>query len=203
MLVWTIEAAIASELAPRVHVCTEDAEIARVAAEHGAEVYRIPPEMAGDEVSSTVPCLALHDELVRAGGSIEFIFNLQPTSPLRGAADLRGAYQRLLEAKADFLVSVTPIDPHYFHWAVVEKEGGYEMYFGKQFLLERPRLPPVWRPNGAIKLARAARLKETGNYFGKPLAAFPMPEERSIHVATAFDLTCAGAMLAGRGRVQA
>jgi len=203
MIAWTIEAAIASELSGEVFVCTEDEEIARVAREHGAVVYRIPAAMAGDEVSSTTPCLALYEELIRSGRRIDFILNLQPTSPLRNAADIRGAGARILEAGADFLVSVTPIDPHYFHWAVVEKEGGYEMYFGKQFLLERHRLPPVWRPNGAIKLARAARLVEGGNYFGKPLAAYQMPEERSIHVATAFDLACAETMLAGGTHVPA
>jgi CMP-N-acetylneuraminic acid synthetase len=203
MLAWTIEAAIASELAQEVFVCTEDEEIARVAEARGAAVYRIPASMAGDEVSSTTPCLALHDELVRSGRSFDLILNLQPTSPLRGAGDIRGAHSRLQSSGADFLVSVTPIDPHYFHWAVVEKEGGFEMYFGAQFLMERPRLPPVWRPNGAIKLARAARLKEVGNYFGKPLAAYPMPEERSIHVATAFDLACAETMLAEGRHVQA
>ncbi len=203
MIVHTIEAALASGVAAEAWVCTEDREIARTALDHGAEVFTIPDSMAGDEVSSTVPCLALHDELRRKGAPHDLIFNLQPTSPLRTAEDIRRSLGTLLESGADFLVSVTAIDPHYFHWAVVEKEGGWEMYFGRGFLRERTQLPPVHRPNGAIKLARAVRLAETGNYFGKPLAVHPMPEERSIHVATAFDLACAETMLARREHVPA
>jgi CMP-N-acetylneuraminic acid synthetase len=203
MIAHTIEAAIESGLSRETWVVTEDAEIARVAEIHGARVFPIPLEMAGDEVSSTTPCLALHDHLRRQGASIDLIFNLQPTSPLRTARDIRESHRTLTESGADFLVSVTFIDPHYFHWAVVEKGGGWEMYFGKEFLRERTRLPPVFRPNGAIKLARAARLEETGNYFGKPLAVHVMPEERSIHVATEFDLRCTEAMITRRAHVPA
>lgn len=204
MLAWTVEAARASELAPDVWVCTEDDEIARVAEAAGARVHRIPAEMAGDEVSSTVPCLDLHARLraegAPGGGDDGLLMNLQPTSPLRHAGDLRRAVARLLETRADFLVSVTSVDPHYFHWAMTNEGGGdtaWRMFFGDRFLVERPRLPPIHRPNGAIKLGRVRALRALGHFFGPSLAVLDMPEERSIHVATDFDFACAES-LAGR-----
>lgn len=196
MLAYTVEAALSTGLSDSVYVCTEDEEIANVAELYGARVFKIPKSMAGDEVSSTVPCLALYDKLVGDGLDIDYIFNFQPTSPLRTGDDIRNAFEILIESGADFLVSVTPIDPHYFHWALVENHEGWRMYFGREFMKERTTLPPVFRPNGAIKLGKASRVKETGGFFGHPLNVYRMPEERCVHVATRFDLACVRAMLA-------
>lgn len=195
ILAYTIEAAIKSELTNKVFVCTEDEEIAHVAKNNGAIVFPIPKSMAEDEVSSTVPCLTLYEKLAGEGQVIDYIFNLQPTSPLRTGEDVRRAFDTLIQSNADFLVSATPIDPHYFHWSVVEEQGNWKMFFGEAFMKERTMLPPVFRPNGAIKLGRASRVKESGHFFGHPLTVYMMPEERSIHVATEFDLACARAML--------
>lgn len=197
MVAWTIRAAIESGLAEFVYVCTDDAEIESVAVAHGAQVFRIPESMAGDLVSSTVPCLELAAHLEAAGRRIDWLFNLQPTSPLRDARDIRNSLQYAIESQVDFLISVTPIDPHYFHWAVHERPEGWQMWFGKEFLRERPLLPPVHRPNGAIKLARLEKLRQEGTFFGKRMQAYQMPENRSIHVAEAFDLDCVR-MLAAR-----
>lgn len=194
MIAHTIRAAIEARLAEQVYVCTEDDEIAAVAEAYGAVAFRIEASMAGDEVSSTVPCLALYDALTGQGLRSEFLFNLQPTSPLRNGDDIRRAFEVLTVSRADYLVSVTPVDPHYFQWVVVPGEGGWRMYFGDRFLKERTELPPVFRPNGAIKLGRAARVRQTGHFFGQPLAVLEMPEERSVHIATAFDLACARAL---------
>ena len=196
MICHTINAALESELAPEVYVCTEDDEIASTASEAGARVFRIPPEMAEDDVSSTTPVLALFEELrssnVYTGESL--VVNLQPTSPLRSADDIVACVQALANSKAEFAVSVTEIDPHYFHWALVDSDGDWSMYFGKKYLKERIELPAMMRPNGAIKLARAEALIKTGHYFGSPMTVYEMPDERSIHVGSEFDLLCARAV---------
>ena len=167
MLAYTISAALESGISEAVHVCTEDDEIADTARKYGALVHRILPEMAGDEVSS----------------------------PLRSSHDLVESIRVIERSEADFLVSVTPTDPHYFHWAMVEDHEGWRMYFRDEFLRERTQLPPAFRPNGAIKLAKVAALEASGNFFGQPLAVHQMPEERSIHVATPFDMCCAAAIM--------
>lgn len=202
MIAHTIEAARASGLSSEVYVCTEDAEIAQISERFGAKVFPISTTMADDLVSSTTPCLMLAETLVRAGHEIEWLFNLQPSSPLRNASDIREAHAKILSSQADYLVSATPIDPHYFHWALNAKVKGadnaWQMYFGKEFLKERPLLPVVQRPNGAIKLARYSVLKTNANFFGDSLTILEMPEERSIHVATYFDYLCAEAMIHSR-----
>jgi CMP-N,N'-diacetyllegionaminic acid synthase len=185
MLAYTVDAALESELFDRVLVSTEDEWIAELAAELGATPHRRPGELAGDLVSATDVCLeALEDE--------DAVVCLQPSSPLRTAGDVRSAWHQFLAADADFLVSVTAIDPHYFHWAL-EPDGGawHRMVFGKEYLVERPLLPTRYRPNGAIKIGLAGPLRERRDFFGPRLAVYEMPEERSVHVALPFDLQVA------------
>lgn len=184
MLAYTVEAALESGLFERVLVSTEDDAIAELAASLGATPHRRPVELAGDLVSATDVCLeALQDE--------DAVVCLQPSSPLRTAGDIRGAWERFVSSGADFLVSVTPIDPHYFHWALEPGGEWHHMVFGDRYLVERPLLPARFRPNGAVKIGRSGPLRERRDFFGPRLAVYEMPEERSVHVAIPFDLQVA------------
>jgi CMP-N,N'-diacetyllegionaminic acid synthase len=191
MLTHTIDAALSANVFDDVYVSTEDGEIAELASRAGATVHKRSDVLAGDLVSATDVCIDVADSVDPNAQRYGAIVCLQPTSPLRNAADIRGSWVHFVETKASYLVSVTPIDPHYFHWAVHRAQDGWAMYFGTQFLKERPLLPPVYRPNGAIKIGRVRELKDTRNFFGKGLEVFQMPEERSVHVAELFDLKLA------------
>ena len=187
MIVYTIEAAQKADITNNIWVCTEDDEIADVSKESGAKVYRIPNNMAKDDVSSTVPCLALSSQLQKEGMKFDYIFNLQPTSPLRNSNDIIESIKIIKDTKSDFLVSVTPIDPHYFHWGMIKREDGWQMYFRDKYVKERIYLEKIYRPNGAIKLARFDKLIENKNYFGESLTVHYMPEERSIDIDSELD----------------
>ncbi len=189
LIAYSIEAALEARLFDQVYVCTEDAEIARVATQFGASVPElVPGELCGDLVASHIPCQYVASRLP-ANGQIDSLMCLQPSSPLRSAQDIREAVEKFSGGQFDFVVSVTPVDPHDFHWAVVPAEGMYwRMFFGTQYLKERPLLPPVYRPNGSIKVAKLSALAATGNFFGERLGVIETPVERSVHVAMEFDL---------------
>ena len=199
MVAYSILAALETRLFGEVYVCTEDPEIAEVAVRYGAKVPQLLPEdLCGDLVASHVPCQFLAAELAKGGQRFESLLCLQPSSPLRSADDICGAITLFKKGDFDFVVSVTPVDPHYFHWAVVPEVGPYwKMYFGTEFMKERPLLPLVCRPNGSIKIAGLDVLSQVGNFFGDRLGVFETPEERSLHVATEFDLTIGEAILHG------
>jgi CMP-N-acetylneuraminic acid synthetase len=189
LIAYSIEAALGTGLFGEVYVCTEDEEIARTATRFGASVPElVPEELCGDLVASHIPCQYIAARLP-TDGQIDSLLCLQPSSPLRSAQDIRDAVEKFSEGQFDFVVSVTPVDPHDFHWAVVPGEGIYwKMFFGTQYLKERPLLPPVYRPNGSIKVAKLSALAATGNFFGDRLGVIETPVERSVHVAVEFDL---------------
>jgi len=186
---YSIEAALATKLFDQVYVCTEDAEIADTARRFGATVPElVPEELCSDLVASHIPCQYIAAR-VQPQGEIDALLCLQPSSPLRSAQDIRDAVAKFSEGPFDFVVSVTPVDPHDFHWAVVPGENDYwKMFFGSQYLKERPLLPPVYRPNGSIKVARLSALATVGHFFGERLGTIETPLERSVHVAVEFDL---------------
>ncbi len=189
MIAYSIEAALESGLFDQVYVCTEDEQIARTATQFGANVPElVPEELCGDLVASHIPCQYVAARMP-ARGNIDSLMCLQPSSPLRSARDINDAVEKFSEGQFDFVVSVTPVDPHDFHWAMVPGEGIYwEMFFGTQYMKERPLLPPVFRPNGSIKIAKLSALAATGNFFGERLGVIETPLERSVHVAAEFDL---------------
>jgi CMP-N,N'-diacetyllegionaminic acid synthase len=190
MIAYSIELALASAVFEAVYVCTEDPTISEVARRYGASVpILMPLELCGDLVPSHVPCQHLAERLAEQGQPKEILVCLQPTSPLRSLKDLQESVDHFVKDDLDFLVSVTPIDPHYFHWAIVPQEEGncWGMYFGDEYMRERPLLPPVYRPNGSIKIARLDKLREVGHFFGPRLGVVETPEEHSVHVGNRFD----------------
>jgi CMP-N-acetylneuraminic acid synthetase len=191
MLTYTIEAALTSGVFNRVFVSTEDNEIAAIADSSGALVHSRSMELAGDLVSATEVCLDVYTSRKALGEDHDSIICLQPSSPLRNGTDVVTACRRFSESQADYLVSVTAIDPHYFHWALQENGDWWEMTFGDKYLVERQYLPLRYRPNGAIKIARAEPLIQSRNFFGPKLSVYEMPEERSVHVAMPMDFELA------------
>jgi CMP-N,N'-diacetyllegionaminic acid synthase len=200
LIAHSIAVARRSGLFDSVYVCTENQEIAGVARAHGASVpIMMPEELCGDLIASHVPCQHLAQHLVGEGSAIDTLVCLQPTSPLRSVEDLTAAVKKFQESDLDFLVSVTPVDPHDFHWAVVPNGSGYwRMYFGNEYMKERPLLPPVFRPNGSIKIARLAALAQVGHFFGDRMGVVETPPQRSVHVALELDLELCELLLAGR-----
>jgi len=82
---------------------------------------------------------------------------------------------------------------------VVPNGGDYwRMYFGNDYMKERPLLPPVFRPNGSIKIARLPELARAGHFFGERMGVVETPPERSVHVAVEFDLKLCELILAER-----
>lgn len=189
MIAYTIEAAIQTELFDKVYVCTDDERIATTARQYGAVVpILMPSDLCGDLVPSHAPCQYMASYLANRGEKKDILVCLQPTSPLRSSDDIKAGVTRFIQNDLSFLVSITPIDPRYFHWALLPDDNEcWHMYFGDEYMRERSLLPPVYRPNGSIKIARLDSLKKTGHFFGASLGTIETPEERSIHVATSFE----------------
>lgn len=194
-MVRTIIAARESRIFDKVWVSTEDSEIAEVALSAKAEVHHRPLTLAGDLISSAEVCLEFEKKMAKQGKIYDAVVCLQPSSPLRSATDIRDSWDKMLDSDLDFLVSITSIDPHYFHWAVHQVAGEWKMVFEDKFMQERSLLPPVYRPNGAIKIAKTLCLRNQKNFFGPKLGVYLMPEVRSIHIAESSDLAVAESLL--------
>lgn len=186
-----------------IYVLSDDPETLQTAKREGVSTISLPPELADDQAGVVRASLHAIDLLKKQQNlSFQDLICLQPTSPLRSADDITGSYRLFQSMKANSLVSVAELDPHYFHWAVQEHQDDpfASMYFGKKFLTTRDQLPPLFWPNGAVKIANISWLRQQGNFFGEKMAIYKMPQERSLHIATQFEFDLCRLLLEERAR---
>lgn len=106
---WTIDAAKQATGVQRIVVSTEDEEIAEVARRLGAEVpFLRPAALAVDDTPGIEPVLHAIAQLP----GFDWLLLLQPTSPLRSAADIDGILKDCLDHGAHSAVSICEVAKH-------------------------------------------------------------------------------------------
>lgn len=199
VLAYTIEACKESGLFKNVYVATDSKCYADIACKYGAEVPFLEPEwMAGDTITSTEPVIYFYEQLKT---NVDFLWCMQPTSPLRSVEDIINAYKIIEnDSICEYVLSTTIIDPHYFHWALHDTDSNMaELFFGKEILVDRSELKEmVYRPNGAIKLGRTQSVLKSRNFFGNNIRRIEMEEDRSIHIRSEIDYEICKLLLSKR-----
>ena len=197
LIAWTIEAALASGRLDRVILSTDDEEIAEAGRRFGAEVpFMRPAALAGDNTSSIAVMEHALDWLEQDSGLPDYILLLQPTSPLRTAADINNAITLASERNSDAVVSVSECSPHPLLARTIRKDGTLEeLLRAEDGYQRRQDLPPAYAINGAIYLNRPGSLRTTRSFIPRGTHAYVMPPERSIDVDTPWELSLADLLL--------
>ncbi|MCI4665989.1 MAG: acylneuraminate cytidylyltransferase family protein [Neomegalonema sp.] len=205
LIAHSIDAAKSARTAMRVMVSTEDAEIATVSAQFGAEIAERPQHLAEDHVRSADVLLDLLSRLAAEEGyRPDLLLLLQPTSPLRRSEHIDAALAQFVplwrQGKAQSLTSVCEVDHHPMKSLVIDKAEMLAPMFERE-MLERPRqsLPRAYRPNGAIYINDVARFIAEERFFTEPSAPYVMSSDASVDIDAALDLTIAEALLRARG----
>ena len=136
MIAWTIDTAINSGLFSNVIVSTDDAEIAAIAQEHGAQVPFLRPADFSNDYATTKD-VKRHAVTWLAKNQIEsdFVCCLYATAPFLQAEDVVKGLRALQESTADYAYAVTEFD-YSPHRALVKNQNG-------QVSLEKPELAAV------------------------------------------------------------
>ncbi|MDZ4390668.1 MAG: acylneuraminate cytidylyltransferase family protein [Gemmatimonadales bacterium] len=185
---WTIAAANASVHVDRAIVTSDDEGIMAVARAEGGETpYRRDKSLATDTATSVDVIL---DALERVPG-YDIVVLLQPTSPLRTAADIDEALGLMVREEAESCVSVCEASEHPWLMFAQDGEGRLGPYCAAPVgvSLRRQDLPPAYVLNGAIYAIDARRLEETRKFFepGRTVA-YVMPIEKSHDIDTWDDI---------------
>ena len=194
MIAWTIEAAKASRYSDRTILSSDDGEIIEAARALGCEVPFVrPAELAQDDTSPVD--VALH-ALDQVGEEFDFLILLQPTSPLRPAADIDRCIEICIEAGAPSCAAVCALEVPLEISYLFEGDGCQLRYlteFGGLDNSLKNCLP--YRTNGAAFMARVDWLRKNRRFVSAETVAFEMPRERSFDVDTESDLITADALL--------
>jgi N-acylneuraminate cytidylyltransferase len=186
LLAWSIEHARQAPSVRRIVVSTDDAAIAAVARENGAEVVLRPAELSGDTASSESALLHVLDQLKESEGyEPERVVFLQATSPIRQPGEVQSAIDTFEREGADSLLSVCPV--HGFVW---RNDKGTVSSFSYDHL-NRPRrqdAPEDLVENGSIYIFKTWVLRKLNNRLGGRIALHRMDPLDSFQIDESGDI---------------
>jgi len=184
----------------RAVVSTDDDEIAAVAADAGLDVpFRRPPELSGDRIGDVdVLQHALAATEADDGTRYDVVVMLQPTSPLRTAADVEGALARLVDGDLDAVWTVSPTDGKAHPVKQLRLTDGLLTFDHPDgaAVVARQQLAPLWHRNGVAYVLRRGTL-EAGRLLGERTGAV-VADGPVANVDDALDLAWAEFLLARR-----
>jgi len=182
----TIEQALSANMIDRVVVSTDDEEIAGIAENSGAEFVFRPKAISGHTATSESALLHTLDYLEdKKNATPDYIAFLQCTSPLRQTHDLDAAFRKLLDDRADSLLSVTK--SHRFVW---EKSNGSVRSVNYDYR-NRPRrqdFQEQYIENGSIYICKSEMLKKQKNRLGGKITMYEMEPWQAFEIDDWHDL---------------
>lgn len=194
MMVYTIEAALKSNVFDEVVVSTDSKKYAEIAIEWGASVpFLRSEELSSDNASSWDVVRDVLQKYKGQGQNFNSFALLQPTSPLRKAEDIVKAYNAFYEKQANAIVGVTEAEHSPLWCGTLPEDQSLVGFFKSTDYSNHPRqkLAPYFRINGAIYIAKTDYFYTTNDIYINKCYAYVMNRENSIDIDTALDFTIA------------
>lgn len=183
LIQYSIEQALACPLIDRVFVSTEDAEVAEVARNAGAEVpFMRPAELASDNAAKIPVIEHLVAGVAETGVDVTTIVDLDPTSPLREQEDITACIQ-LLDDDTDVVITGYEAEKNpYFNMVEQQADGYYALVKRTEGRApyRRQTAPKVYSMNASIYVWHRHTLSK-GLWDGHAKLHI-MPRERSIDI---------------------
>lgn len=199
LIAWTVLAGIESGVLDAVVVSTDDDAIADAAAESGAQVLRRPAELATDTAAMADVVLHALDTLEAQDGDFTHVMLLQPTSPLRGPAEVRQAVDRLRETGGRAVVSVCPAEHSPLLANTLPDDGSMAQFLRPEVSrANRQALAQHYRLNGAVYLAETGFFREHRTFIAEGTFAYVMEAECSVDIDTQLDFRLAELLMSDR-----
>lgn len=196
LLVYSIEAALKSELFDCVHVSTDSEQYADIAREYGANVpFLREEELATDSAGTWDVLRRVVEQYKELGKTFDTVCLLQPTSPLRDGEDIQKAYQIYRKKEADSVISVCEAEHSPLLCNILDEEGSMQGFINMNKIGRRQELSKYYRLNGAIYIQRIELLMKKQDLYGERSYAYVMEKLHSVDIDDAFDFLMAEAAL--------
>ena len=188
MIAWSIEAAKESECFGRIIVSTDDAEIAQVAREYGAEVPFMRPAELADDYLGTAPVIAHATQWQNANGQkASQVCCIYATAPFVQAGDLQRGLKILQSTNADYAFSVTSYAFPIQRTIRITSEQRVEMFHPEHFNNRSQDLEEAWHDAGQFYWGNAEAWLAQKLLFSHDATPVPLPRHRVQDVDTPED----------------
>ena len=179
-------------------VSTDDAEIADVARDYGAEVpFMRPAELASDTASEWLAWRHAIEWFQDNRGPFDLFVSLPTTSPFRAVSDARRCMDALLDdPAADIAITVTLANRSpYFNMVTADEQGYMRLVIDEsQSVVRRQDAPKVYDITTVAYAARPRFVMKASSLFAGKVSTVLVPQERSLDIDTPFDFMVAEAI---------
>ena len=202
LMAYSIEAALHSGEFDEVMVSTDSKKYAEIARIWGANVPFLRSDRTADDTASSWDMV---DEVLHCyqdrGREFDTFCLLQPTSPLRTAEDIKGAY-RLFREKAEFaVVSVCEAEHSPLWCGHLPVSLEFVGFVDAANMKQRQAGGTFYRLNGAIYIVNVKRFQTDRFLYQKGSYAYLMRQERSVDIDTELDYLIAETIYARKPQI--
>ncbi|WP_417539282.1 pseudaminic acid cytidylyltransferase [Marinobacter sp.] len=188
MIAWSIEAARESGCFDRIVVSTDDAEIAEIARQFGAETPFMRPAQLSDDYTGTVPVIRHAVEwLADKGDPVSEACCLYATAPFISPEDLRRGKELLRTEACSYAFSVTSYAFPIQRAIRITGEGRVDMFNPEHFQTRSQDLEEAWHDAGQFYWGTAHAWKEERPIFSENAVPVTLPRHRVQDIDTPED----------------
>lgn len=207
LIAWTIEEAKKSKYMKRIIVSTDDAEIARVAKEYGAEVPFMRPAELAQDLTPDLPVFehALLWLKEHEGTMPEIVGHLRATGPMRKVEDMdKGIEMLIAKPKYDSVRAVIPTPLHPMKTYKLEGDTLLPFIPEEVYGIKEPynepvqKLPKAYASAGYFSAIRAATILDQKSMTGKKILGYVCEAKNASDIDTSFDWMIAEARMKER-----
>ncbi len=188
MIAWSIEAARLSGSFDRIIISTDDAEIADVARQWGAEVpFMRPDELSNDYAGATAVVAHATEWAIGTGLDVEAVCCLLATSPFVQQSDLQAGWKVFSSGAWDYVFTATDFAAPVFRAFQETPEGGVKMFFPEHFNSRSQDLPVALHDAAQFYWGKPAAWLEGRRVFGPSSSVVVIPRWRVQDIDTPDD----------------
>ena len=188
MIEWSIQAAHDAGVFDRIVVSTDDAEIAAVARDCGADVPFERPAELSDDHTGTIPVVAHAIDWHQAHGhDPSQVCCIYATAPFIESDDIRRGGETLIQSGADFAFSVTSFAFPIQRAIRLRTDGRIEMFDPVQFQTRSQDLPEAYHDAGQFYWGTKSAWQSGAPIFGPGSVPVILPRYRVQDIDTPED----------------
>jgi len=188
MIAWSIEAARQSGCFDRIVVSTDDAEIAEVARQFGAEIPFMRPSSLSDDYTGTLPVISHAVEWLSDNGSPVFeACCLYATAPFVSSEDLKRGQQMLRSEACSYAFSVTSYAFPIQRAIRITSKGRVAMFKPEHFQTRSQDLEEAWHDAGQFYWGVAKAWQDEKPIFSEEAVPVTLPRHRVQDIDTPED----------------
>jgi N-acylneuraminate cytidylyltransferase/CMP-N,N'-diacetyllegionaminic acid synthase len=191
LVAWPIKAALNSKYIDRVIVTTDDAEIAKVALQYGAEIpFMRPAEFANDTSPSSEAIIHAIHFCTNTDGAYDYLVLLEPTSPLTESTDVDRALEILVASEGLAIVGTSRVEAtHPVYCATIGTNNFLKPFNRESFSkpIRRQDVDELYFFEGSLYISDIKKYLETETFYHEFTLPYIVPAWKALEIDTLLD----------------